>query len=123
MATTNRSARAEYWQRMVDRFQSSGLSVRAFCKKHALSEQSLYHWRQRLRQVSHSPSVATDEQATFLPVRLVPTASSSGASQQQSLQIVTPSGFAVRCSASVPAAQLADLLRAIESTQRGEGTC
>jgi len=41
-------SKADYWQRMIRRQASSGLSVRAWCGRHDLSEASFYWWRRRL---------------------------------------------------------------------------
>ena len=59
-----RDARKEReWQQWMRRWQTSGLSVRAFCGRHGLTEVSFYAWRRRLRQ---RPSAGT----RFLPVSI-----------------------------------------------------
>jgi transposase len=67
MSTNNqqRSSREQFWRAMVGRWQGSGLSVRAFCQRHGLSQPSLYWWRRTL---------AARDAATvrFAPVRIVP---------------------------------------------------
>jgi len=39
---------SQFWQMAIDAWQSSGLSVRQFCKQEGLSEPSFYSWRKRL---------------------------------------------------------------------------
>jgi hypothetical protein len=45
-----REERRELWQQLVAQQQQSGLSVRAFCQQHRISEYSFYQWRKRLAQ-------------------------------------------------------------------------
>jgi transposase-like protein len=71
MAPMNRSARAEHWQRIVDRFHSSGLSVAQFSKKYRISAQSLYQWRRKLLPQTETAATASKMDGKFLPVRIV----------------------------------------------------
>ena len=38
----------QFWQMVIETWQSSGLSIRQFCKKESLSEPSFYSWRKKL---------------------------------------------------------------------------
>ena len=38
----------QFWQMVLETFQSSGLSVRKFCKQEGLSEPSFYTWRKKI---------------------------------------------------------------------------
>jgi len=40
----------QFWRRMLRLWQRSGLSVRAFCEQHDLSQPSFYAWRRTLAQ-------------------------------------------------------------------------
>ena len=40
----------QQWQRWIQPWQASGLSVRAFCARHRLAEPRFYAWRRQLRQ-------------------------------------------------------------------------
>jgi hypothetical protein len=42
--------RIELWQGMISEQESSGLSVRAFCRQRGCKEHSFYMWRKRLRK-------------------------------------------------------------------------
>src|SRR5437763_1955861 len=54
-----------FWRRMVQQWQRSGLSVRAFCEQHDLSPPSFYAWRRTLAD--------RDAQAiAFVPVEVSP---------------------------------------------------
>ncbi len=41
----------QFWQMAIETCQSSGLSVRQFCKQEGLSEPTFYQWRKRLAKV------------------------------------------------------------------------
>ncbi len=45
-----REKRWEFWRQVVAQQQQSGLSVRAICQQHRISEYSFYQWRKRLAQ-------------------------------------------------------------------------
>ena len=128
MAPMHRSARAEHWQRIVDRFHSSGLSVAQFSKKYRISAQSLYQWRRKLLPQTETAATASKKDAEFLPVRIIPAVAMDQtlASKPDAglVQIRTPRGYLIRCSANLPASQLAELIRAIESTHcEGDYAC
>ena len=36
------------WREVLDRFDASGLSAAAFCRRHAIAESSFFAWRRRL---------------------------------------------------------------------------
>jgi transposase-like protein len=44
------AGKERFWRRMVRDWRKSGLSVRAFCRAHGLSEPSMYAWRRTLAQ-------------------------------------------------------------------------
>jgi hypothetical protein len=43
-----RRYRAETWQKILGRFEESGLAAPAFCARERISTQSLFRWRSRL---------------------------------------------------------------------------
>jgi hypothetical protein len=58
------AAKERFWRRMVRRWQASGLSVRAYCAQHRLSQPAFYAWRRTLAQ-------RDAEAARFIPVHVV----------------------------------------------------
>jgi transposase-like protein len=65
------SGKEQHWRRVLDDWQRSGLSVRAFCRRHRLAEPTFYAWRRTLQQgdgLGHA-SQAPDP-VTFLPVHI-----------------------------------------------------
>jgi hypothetical protein len=82
-------ARRQQWQMAIQRWQSSGQSVRAFCRQEGLKESAFFFWRRELalpdREDTASqpsspraskrrtllPAAPTGSAARFLPVRVV----------------------------------------------------
>ena len=114
MASSVRSAKAEFWQGVFDQFQQSGQTVQVFCAEKGLSVPSFYQWKRRLR----------DAQAAVAPgmvrVKLIATPPRDGAGP---IQIVTPNGFVLRVDSSIPTEALAQLLRTIASSTERGGAC
>lgn len=90
-----------FWQGCVSRWRSSGLSVREFCRREALSEPSFYSWRRELARREQGQAVprrsarprrrAIQKPTTFLPVQVIaPQATNSG------VEIILPRGRRVR---------------------------
>ena len=53
----------QHWRRLIQLWKNSGLTIRAFCARHHLSQPSFYTWRRELKQ--------RDAATTFVPVRVV----------------------------------------------------
>jgi hypothetical protein len=73
------------WQQRLQLFETSGLSVSAFCAQQRLSLPSFYSWRRRLR--SSAPLPAADA-PRFVPIRLLPAA--------PPVELLLPSGPVLR---------------------------
>jgi transposase-like protein len=62
-------ARERFWRDAVSAWQSSGLTVREFCRQRQMTEASFYSWRRELqRREAKSASPA------FVPVAVLPAA-------------------------------------------------
>ena len=57
--------RAAYWASHIRNQSSSGMSDRAYCRQHRLSEPSFYSWRERLELV---PEESGDTGSDFAEV-------------------------------------------------------
>ena len=122
MAKQQRDTHKEaFWRSKIQLWKDSGLSVRAFCRKHHLSEPSFYSWRAVIAQrdriatqrvdLPAAPPVdqpADQAEPLFLPLRLTPT--------PQLLEVVLADGTLVR----VPAAFDADALMRLLAILRGQ---
>jgi hypothetical protein len=47
---STKAERREEWRQRVGQQESSGQSIRAFCRERGLKEHAFYGWRQRLRK-------------------------------------------------------------------------
>jgi hypothetical protein len=120
MDRLNRSAKAEYWQQLLNEQAASGLAASAFCIQKGLAVQSFYQWKRKLLQpirpkdnhVLVKPAVQS-----LVPVRIVP---SNPRPASLPIQIVTPSGFSVRVDSSMSPTEIAHLVASIEASVRGE---
>jgi hypothetical protein len=59
-----REGREPYWRQVVERWNRSGLAVRAFCRRERLNQATFYRWRWELKH-RDQPKPA------FLPVHVI----------------------------------------------------
>jgi len=52
----------QHWRRLIQLWKNSGLTVRAFCARHHITQPSFYAWRRELHQ--------RDAAAAFVPVQV-----------------------------------------------------
>src|SRR5689334_23065178 len=86
----------QQWQRLIQQWQSSALSVRAFCARHRLAEPSFYAWRRKLRQRQRPV-------AAFVPVRVL---AQPEPTSERVLEVVLAGGRRLRVPAGFDAATL-----------------
>ena len=106
-----------FWRQQLRQWRRSGLTIRAFCQQHGLTEASFYAWRrtlgQRDQEVQRRPRPArnrpTDLAPVFVPVRVVPVPVSAAA-----LEVVLGPGRVVRVPAGFDAATLRQFLAVLE---------
>ena len=111
MSTSNQqgSSKERFWRTMVGRWQGSGLSVRAFCQQHRLSQPSFYGWRRTL--------AARDTAAVhFAPVRIVPEPTPETAADvgRAGLELVLGTGHRLRVGLGFDGPTLQRLLALVE---------
>jgi transposase-like protein len=111
MANSSRSAeKAEFWRLVLDEHRNSGMSIKAFCAQQGVSEPAFYAWRRKLQ----SRGASSDPPGKLVPVTVVDDHRPELRDPSQ-VQIVTPAGFVLRVSASLPTSELTLLLRSIEA--------
>lgn len=99
-----------FWRRVIGRQPSSGMSVRAWCRRHALGESSFYWWRTQLaRRDAQAPAL--------VPVRVTADRSATDAFElsavngsQSRIEIVLQRGRRVHVIGPVDRQALADVL-------------
>jgi hypothetical protein len=101
----------QYWQRLIDQWRASGLSVRAFCERQHLAVPSFYAWWRRLRPGEGSAGPVTPP-VTFLPVHVRP--DERGAPPP--LELVLANGRRLRIPPGYDDTQLRQLLRTLEDS-------
>ena len=89
-----------FWRRTMRRQGQSGLTVRAFCRKHAVRETAFYFWRSELAR-RKAPDAA------FMPVRVVEEAPALAGGR---IEIVLPGDRRVHVAPPVDRRALADVL-------------
>ena len=118
------------WRSILERQQSSGLSVRAFCRGEALSEPTFHWWKRTIRQrdadrrsqawaESSAAEAATAARTlnrppreAFVPVHVIGPPEASVAAP---IEIVGPGGYAVRVSSGCEAEVLQCVLRVLHT--------
>ena len=71
MARSKRSVEnEEFWRLVLNEHAASGLSIKAFCKREAVSEASFYFWRRELA-IRDEQSGQTPNSSAIIPVRVV----------------------------------------------------
>ena len=100
---------AVQWRALIDQQRVGGLSVRAFCKQHGLTESNFYTRRKQLAQS------AADERASFVELR-----PKAGAGHQNHiLEVRFACGTMLRCSDH----RLADLVHLLHADSSRAESC
>lgn len=110
-----------FWRRMIARQPGSGMSVRAWCRKHSVRESSFYWWRRQLaRRSAHAPAL--------VPVRVTADRSADDAFDSSAvngslsrIEIVLPARRRVRLIGPVDRQALSDVLAVLASAKFIEG--
>jgi len=89
------SAVERRWRERIDRWRSSGLSIREFCVRNRLTESTFYLWKRELQARDVVPSA----QPKFVPLTVIPSATVS-------VEVRCPSGHVV----CVPACEVSALV-------------
>lgn len=109
---THTEDRQRYWRGMIERWRSSGLSVRQFCREQGFSQASFYAWRRRL--ASPAPEAFDSQQnqsnAGFIEVSLPANAAAP-------LELLLPSGAVLRIPAGTEPALLGRVLGVLGEAQ------
>lgn len=104
----------QHWRQLIERWQRSGLSVRAFCERHRLAIPSFYAWRRTLQQGDRQGSGSAPTPVTFVPIPL-PT---QPPADDALIEVVLRNGRRLRLTPSVALSVIRDLVALLE-----EATC
>ncbi|SRR5579875_750261 len=93
----------QHWRRLIQLWKNSGLTVRAFCARHQLSQPSFYAWRRELLE--------RDAATTFVPVRVV---TDDQAASPAPIDILLVGGRSIRITPGFDPATLRQLLAVLQ---------
>lgn len=94
---------------MFERWDASGLSLRAFGKREGIAYAKLLYWRRKFREESESGAVAD-----LAPVRVVPDAVPEQA-KAQLVGVWLPNGVSLEVPLGLDGAELERLMRVLSS--------
>ena len=95
------------WRDLTTRQRRSGLTIRQFCRQHALAESSFHFWRAELaRRDSSVTKPSAQPAAAFVPVHVTPTLP---------IEVVLTSRLVVRVPLGCDPTTVARLVAALEA--------
>jgi transposase-like protein len=113
MAQSPDAGKQRHWLGLVERWQRSKLTVRAFCEHHRIGEASFYAWRRVLRErgLIQDPPAASNTSSTPAFVKLTVDAESAAAS---TVDVVLSERRLLRVRPGFDADMLRQLVRLLE---------
>jgi hypothetical protein len=105
-----------HWRQLLEQWQRSGQSVRAFCAARDVSEQSLYWWRRELavRDRKAASSARAAPPPRFVPVHV--RAEPAAALSDGLIEVVLCNGRRLRAAGDIDPRRLAELASALEAS-------
>ena len=135
MARKRSAEKVEFWRSMIRRQRRQGLSIREFCRRNSISENSFYTWRRELERRDaergnvgdRSGSVGGRSRGTkkvsnrLIPVAILDEGDSgqalSNRDRRLPLEIGTPDGFTLRFDDHASPETISRLLEVINRRQ------
>jgi transposase-like protein len=107
--------RRAFWELAMGEQKSSGLSVRAFCRREGLGEASFYSWRRRLSERESAAVHDHDPAISFVEVLRSAPASGRQAevAMNVALEVLLPGGLVVRVSEGFDGPTLRQVVEAL----------
>ena len=98
----------QFWKMAIETWQSSGLSVRQFCKQEGLATSAFYVWRKKLAGGSVQDDKDKPEPSAFIAVAMP-------RSNSAAVELLLTSGNTLRIPAGVDTATLSTVLSVVRS--------
>lgn len=103
---TGRAAKRELWRHEVERWQQSGLSMRAFCRQENISYYGLRYWKEQAwAETSRAVKVS------------VPVPAEATATENAIIEVVVAERFRVRIPEGVRSGELERVIRCLEAVR------
>jgi hypothetical protein len=99
-------ARERLWRQRLARWKASGLKAGEFCEREGVTPTAFAHWRKEIRD--RDARLATTHEPDFVPVRITANVAATP------LEVVLPSGPAVRVPPGFDPAHLRAVVAALE---------
>jgi hypothetical protein len=96
----------QHWRRLIQLWKSSGLTVRAFCARHHITQPSFYAWRRELQ--------ARDAATVFVPVQVETNDQLFRPTSVHAIEVVLAGGQCVRVTPGFDPATLRQLLAVLQ---------
>jgi transposase-like protein len=96
----------QHWRRFIQLWKNSGLTVRAFCARHHITQPSFYAWRRELQQ--------RDAANTFVPVQVDTNDQLARVPSNPTIEVVLASGQCVRVTPGFDPRTLRQLLTVLQ---------
>jgi hypothetical protein len=96
----------QHWRRLIQLWNNSGLTVRAFCARHHITQPSFYAWRRELQQ--------RDAATAFVPVQVETNDQLASVPSFPTIEVVLASGQCVRVTPGFDPATLRQLLAVLQ---------
>jgi hypothetical protein len=93
----------QHWRRLIQLWKNSGLTVRAFCACHHITQPSFYAWRRELQQ--------RDAATAFVPIQVV---TDDQPASSTPIELFLAGGHSVRITPGFDPATLRQLLAVLQ---------
>ena len=92
----------QHWRRLIQLWKNSGLTVRAFCVRHHITQPSFYAWRHELQR--------RDAATAFVPVHVETNDQLARVTSIPTIEVVLAGGRSVRITSGFDPSTLRQLL-------------
>lgn len=102
------TGRQQFWKALIEKWRSSGLSVRKFCKQEGLTEPAFYSWRRKLAcNNAQQDKKNASRSSAFIKVAMAQ-------NNPSALELVLASGNSLRISSATDIRTLSDVLSSLK---------
>jgi len=99
----NNRREAQQWEKIIEGYGGSGLSVKGYCQQSGISDNSYYRWRKRLKKKLRQP------EKDFIKVTV------GSENRREAIRIKTPGGYCLEVEEGTAGGFVKDILAALVS--------